>query len=86
MYAIRSYYGRRIAAECVDVFAPLADRLGISWMKDELEDLALKEINREAFDQIKLLVAAKKPEREAFLERARAEIEAAARAEGLDVV
>lgn len=76
---------RRIAAECVDVFAPLADRLGISWMKDELEDLALKEINREAFDQIKLLVAAKKPEREAFLERARAEIDAAARADGLNV-
>ncbi|MBU0929273.1 MAG: RelA/SpoT family protein [Spirochaetes bacterium] len=76
---------RRIAAECVDVFAPLADRLGISWMKDELEDLALKEINREAFDQIKLLVAAKKPEREAFLERARGDIESAAKAEGIGV-
>lgn len=76
---------RRIAAECVDVFAPLADRLGISWMKDELEDLALKEINREAFDQIKLLVAAKKREREAFLERAKNEIESASRAEGLSV-
>jgi len=75
----------RIAAECVDVFAPLADRLGISWLKDELEDLALKEINREAFDQIKLLVSAKKPEREAFLERAREDIVAAAREEGLSV-
>jgi len=76
---------RRIAAECVDIFAPLADRLGISWMKDELEDLALKEINREAFDQIKLLVSSKKNEREAFLEKARAELEEVARAEGLDV-
>jgi len=76
---------RRIAAECVDVFAPLADRLGISWMKDELEDLALKEINREAFDQIKLLVSAKKPEREAFLERAREDIVAAAKEDGLSV-
>ncbi|MBN2874861.1 MAG: bifunctional (p)ppGpp synthetase/guanosine-3',5'-bis(diphosphate) 3'-pyrophosphohydrolase [Spirochaetales bacterium] len=76
---------RRIAAECVDVFAPLAGRLGISWMKDELEDLALKEINREAFDQIKLLVSAKKAEREAFLEKARTEIESAANAEGITV-
>jgi len=76
---------RRIAAECLDVFAPLADRLGISWMKDEFEDLALKEINREAFDQIKLLVAAKKVEREAFLERARTELAEAAVAEGHDV-
>ncbi|PKL09365.1 MAG: GTP pyrophosphokinase, partial [Spirochaetae bacterium HGW-Spirochaetae-7] len=76
---------RRIAAECVDVFAPLADRLGMSWMKDELEDLALKEINREAFDQIKLLVSAKKPEREAFLVKARDDIETAATAEGIAV-
>ncbi len=76
---------RRIAAECVDIFAPLADRLGISWMKDELEDLALKEINREAFDQIKLLVASKKTEREAFLENARALLEEVSRSEGLDV-
>ncbi len=76
---------KRIAAECVDIFAPLADRLGISWLKDELEDLSLKEINREAFDQIKLLVAGKKGERQAFLDRASAELVAAARAEGLDV-
>jgi len=76
---------RRIAAECVDVFAPLADRLGISWMKDELEDLALKEINREAFDQIKLLVSSKKVEREAFLEAASGQLIAAAKTEGIDV-
>lgn len=76
---------RRIASECLDVFAPLADRLGISWMKDELEDLALKELNREAFDQIKLIVAGKKAERESFLDKARADILAAAAAEGLAV-
>jgi GTP pyrophosphokinase len=76
---------RRIAAECVDVFAPLADRLGISWMKDELEDLALKEINREAFDQIKLLVSSKKAEREAFLQAASDQLIAAAKREGIVV-
>ena len=76
---------RRIAAECVDIFAPLADRLGISWMKDELEDLALKEINREAFDQIKLLVSAKKLEREAFLARAGSELRASAKAEDMNI-
>ena len=54
---------KEIAAECLDVFAPLADRLGISWMKDELEDLSLKALNREAYDQIKEIVAAKKGER-----------------------
>ncbi|GAB1432323.1 bifunctional (p)ppGpp synthetase/guanosine-3',5'-bis(diphosphate) 3'-pyrophosphohydrolase [Spirochaetota bacterium] len=77
---------KRIAAECLDVFAPLANRLGISWMKDEFEDLALKEINREAFDQIKLLVAAKKTEREAFLQKARAELSEEAAKEGMHIV
>ncbi|MBP7263358.1 MAG: bifunctional (p)ppGpp synthetase/guanosine-3',5'-bis(diphosphate) 3'-pyrophosphohydrolase [Spirochaetia bacterium] len=76
---------KSIAADCLDVFAPLADRLGISWLKDELEDLALKEINREAYDQIKLLVAGKKAEREALLERARADLVAEAKAEGMQV-
>jgi GTP pyrophosphokinase len=75
----------RIATECVDIFAPLADRLGISWMKDELEDLALKEINREAFDQIKLLVSAKKLERESLLAMAGTELRAAAKAESMDI-
>lgn len=76
---------RRIAAECLDIFAPLADRLGVSWLKDELEDLALKEINREAYDQIKLLVAGKKGEREAFLDKASGDLSAAAAAEGYSI-
>jgi len=76
---------KEIAAECLDVFAPLADRLGVSWLKDELEDLALKALNREAYDQIKGLVAAKKGEREVYLERVERAIREAAGAEGVEV-
>ncbi|HTX72629.1 MAG TPA: RelA/SpoT family protein [Rectinemataceae bacterium] len=76
---------KEIATECLDVFAPLADRLGISWMKDELEDLSLKAINREAFDQVKDIVAAKKEEREAYLARVEAAIRKEAGAEGISV-
>ncbi len=76
---------KQIAAECLDVFAPLADRLGISWLKDELEDLSLKALNREAFDQIKALVAGKKDERESYLERVERDIRDAAGAEGVKV-
>ncbi len=65
---------RLIAQETIDIWAPLANRLGISFIKDELEDLSLKYLNREAFDQIKSLVAAKKGEREGFLAEAEAEI------------
>ena len=74
-----------IAAECLDIYAPLADRLGISWMKDELEDHSLKALNREAFDQIKGMVAAKKGERESYLERVEVEIRKAAGAEEISV-
>ncbi|TXT47750.1 MAG: GTP pyrophosphokinase [Spirochaetes bacterium] len=69
---------KTIATECLDIFAPLADRLGISWMKDELEDLSLKILNREAFDQIKDIVSAKKATRERVLQRVSEEIRRAA--------
>ncbi|GAB6090427.1 RelA/SpoT family protein [Spirochaeta dissipatitropha] len=60
-----------IAQECLDIYAPLAGRLGISWLKDELEDLSLKYINPQAFAQIKAFVAQKKQERGAYLDRVR---------------
>lgn len=76
---------KRIATECLQIFAPLADRLGISWLKDELEDLSLKEINREAFDQIKALVSGKKEVREAYLENIKCQLLQAAAGEKLDI-
>ena len=76
---------KEIAAECLDVFAPLADRLGISWMKDELEDLSLKALNREAYEQIKEIVAAKKGEREKYLKRIETDIRKEAAAEGVEL-
>lgn len=60
---------RLTAQECLDIYAPLADRLGISWMKDELEDLALKHLHREVYLHIKAAVALKKRERQEFLSR-----------------
>jgi GTP pyrophosphokinase len=55
------------ARECLDIYAPLAGRLGIQQIKDELEDLALKQLHHDAFVQIKDIVASKKSERERFL-------------------
>ncbi|MDR3171681.1 MAG: RelA/SpoT family protein [Treponema sp.] len=59
---------RSVAQDCLDIYAPLADRLGISWIKDELEDLSLKYLNREVYQQIKDIVALKKTERTEFLD------------------
>ncbi len=76
---------KTIAAECLDIFAPLADRLGISWLKDELEDLSLKVLNREAFDQIKDIVSAKKGTREKFLAQVSDHIRTSSAKEGIRV-
>jgi GTP pyrophosphokinase len=73
------------AQECVDVYAPLADRLGISWMKDEFEDLSLKVLNRDTYNQIKDIVALKKGERQDFLRGIEAAITREAQALGLDI-
>jgi GTP pyrophosphokinase len=43
---------RRIAVETMEIFVPLAERIGLREWKDELEDLAFVEINSEAHDSI----------------------------------
>jgi GTP pyrophosphokinase len=76
---------KQFAQESLDVYAPLAGRLGISWIKDELEDLALKQINSEAYRQIKQIVAEKRGERQEFLNRVQEDIEREAAAAGFTV-
>ena len=43
---------RKIAMETMEIYAPLAERIGIHRMKDELEDLAFAEINKDARDSV----------------------------------
>ena len=58
---------RRIAQETRDIFAPLANRLGIGRFKWELEDLTFKHLEPEAYRQMQDLVAEKRADREARL-------------------
>ncbi|MBD3560728.1 bifunctional (p)ppGpp synthetase/guanosine-3',5'-bis(diphosphate) 3'-pyrophosphohydrolase [Planktothrix sp. FACHB-1355] len=55
---------RRIAQETREIFAPLANRLGIGRFKWELEDLAFKYLETESYRQIQELVAEKRTDRE----------------------
>jgi GTP pyrophosphokinase len=80
----RGQYRTR-AQECLDIYAPLAARLGISWIKDELEDLALKYLNREVYLQIKEIVALKRGERQVFLDKAKEDIRREAAAAGVTI-
>jgi GTP pyrophosphokinase len=55
-----------IAQETLDIYAPLAHRLGIYWIKSELEDNALRFLHPEVYYQLKRSVAKKRAERERY--------------------
>ena len=73
------------ARECLDVYAPIADRLGISWIKNEMEDLSLKFLNRDTFQQIKNMVSEKIEKRNQSLEVAREAIKREAKTAGIEI-
>ena len=58
---------REIAQETVDIYAPIAHRLGVSWIKNELEDAALRYLRPEVYYQLKRNVAKKKGERTKYI-------------------
>ncbi len=63
---------RRIARETMDIYAPIANRLGISWVKVELEDLSFRYLHPEIYFDLVKKISQKKHEREAFVEEAKA--------------
>ncbi|GAB6097403.1 bifunctional (p)ppGpp synthetase/guanosine-3',5'-bis(diphosphate) 3'-pyrophosphohydrolase [Desulfatiferula olefinivorans] len=63
-----------IAQETFDIYVPIASRLGIYWIKKELEDTAFKYLQPEDYEQIRSLVAKDQDEREKAVERIRSTI------------
>jgi guanosine-3',5'-bis(diphosphate) 3'-pyrophosphohydrolase len=59
---------RQIAKETIDIYAPIASRLGIYWVKTELENIAFQHYKPEEFNRIKQLVAKDKQERENYID------------------
>lgn len=57
-----------ISQETLDIYSPLAGRLGIHWIKAELEDLCLRHLKPEVYYKLAQLVAKKKSEREKYIE------------------
>jgi len=56
---------RQIARETLDIYAPLAHRLGMAKVKGELEDLALKTLHPEVYEDLQRRVARRRLERDA---------------------
>ncbi len=65
---------KEIASACLDIYAPLADRLGISWMKAELEDLSLKALKPDTYNYIKEYLQSKHGEYTKYLETVKRKI------------
>lgn len=65
----------RIARETIDIFAPLAHRLGMNTIKWELEDLSFATLHPKVYDEIVRLVADRTPSREEFLDKVIADVE-----------
>lgn len=66
---------QRIAHETLDVFAPLANRLGIGQFKWELEDLALRYLNPELYKKIAQFLNERRIDREQYIERFMAQLQ-----------
>ncbi len=67
---------QRISRETLDIYAPLAGRLGISFFKCELEDLSMKYLMPEEYKYISESVAKRRSERQSQLDTIIAQIEA----------
>jgi len=76
---------RLLAEEIIDIWAPLADRLGMQTEKNEFEDLSLKYTNPEAYKQIEAIVAQSKEERSAYLSNAVKKIQQKSEKMGIEV-
>ncbi len=74
--ALKPEKQRRIARETLEIFAPLANRLGVWQLKWQLEDLAFRYLEPAKYAEISQLIALKRDEREGHVEEARSALSA----------
>ncbi len=75
---------QRIARQTMEIYAPLAERLGIWQIKWELEDLAFKALEPDRFRELAKMLDTRRKGREGYIERAIEELRPALTAAGID--
>ena len=75
---------RALAKETLDIFAPLANRLGVWQLKWQLEDLGFRHYNPEEYRRIACLLDEKRDERLEYIERFLVQLKAAVRQAGIE--
>jgi GTP pyrophosphokinase len=73
---VRQETQERVARETLDIYAPLAHRLGMNTIKWELEDLAFATLHPKIYDEIVRMVAERAPSRDQFLAEVITQVEA----------
>ena len=76
---------RGISRETLDIYAPIANRLGLSKVKSELEDLCFRYLHPEVYADLEEKLGKGREEREAYIERTAATLRKALADGGLDV-
>ena len=84
LYGLPSEKQQRIARQTMEIYAPLAERLGIWQMKWELEDLAFKALEPERFRELAKLLDTRRKGRESYIDRAIAELTPKLEAAGIE--
>ena len=53
LFSLSEEQRKRISQETLTIYAPLANRLGIAWMRSELEDLSFRHLNPQLYEEIR---------------------------------
>ena len=84
LHALSEEKQKRIAKETMEIYAPLANRLGIGWMKSELEDYSLRYLKSDIYHTLEKKVAAGLPARTTYIDTVIEEVRHTLSANGIN--